>query len=261
MPFTKKIIALESRLRKCRNVETLGVKPNFSDYPEADCKRILNAHILYYPSTFYAGLFQTAGKKIFPSYNTYHYVQDKMKQTALFKISGIRHPETRFFYGKKQKKSILNYFKYPFIGKIPRGSSRGEGVFLIKNQQELLSYLDRTNVAYIQKYMETDRDIRVVVIGNKVAHAYYRIACEGEFRTNLSKGGTVNLSGIPEEALDLALTISKKFNWNDFGIDILLHKGEYFALEANMKYGREGFKEAGINFYTLMENMIENGEI
>ena len=135
------------------------------------------------------------------------------------------------------------------------------GVFLIQNSDDLTNYLNLTKVAYIQEYLETDRDIRVVVIGNQVVHAYYRVSRHGEFRTNLSRGGSVSLSEIPSEACDLALDVSKRFGWNDVGIDILLHKGKYFILEVNMKYGTEGFEKAGMNFYTLMENMIENGDI
>jgi ribosomal protein S6--L-glutamate ligase len=33
------------------------------------------------------------------------------------------------------------------------------------------------------------------------------------------------------------------------------------VLEANMKYGKEGFRKAGIDYTKLMEDMIENGEI
>jgi hypothetical protein len=32
-------------------------------------------------------------------------------------------------------------------------------------------------------------------------------------------------------------------------------------LEANMKYGKQGFRQAGIDFYALMDKMIENDEL
>lgn len=147
----KKVIALEARLRACKNVITLGVRPNFSDYNSQDAKHIKDAAKIYYPSTFYADLFNSMGKKTFPSYNTYKCVQDKIKQTALFNLLEVPHPKTRVFYGKHQKKSILDYFQFPFIGKIPKGSALGRGVFLISDVDELLEYCNITNTAYIQE--------------------------------------------------------------------------------------------------------------
>ena len=48
---------------------------------------------------------------------------DKIKQSALFDLLEVPHPRTRVFYGNRQKKTIRDYFAYPFIAKIPRGSA------------------------------------------------------------------------------------------------------------------------------------------
>ena len=261
MNSNRKAIALEGRLRECKNVITLGVRPNFSDYTPREAELIRDAKKIYYPSTFYADLFDAMGKKTFPSYHTYKCVQDKIKQTALFELLNISHPCTRVFYGKRQKKNIVNYFAFPFIGKIPRGSAMGRGVYLIQNKNELNEYLELTKVAYIQAYLPADRDIRVVVIGHRIVHAYWRIAPLNEFRSNIAVGGSVSLDSVPQEALDLALHTARFCRWDDVGIDICRHEGHYYVLEANMKYGKEGFRQAGIDYTKLMANLIENEEI
>jgi len=261
MAVSKKVIALESRLKGCKNVITLGVRPNFSDYSHKDADMIRKAEKIYYPTTFYAELFDSIGKKTFPSYHTYKCVQDKIKQTALFDLLEISHPKTRVFYGKRQKKNICNYFEFPFIAKIPRGSAMGRGVFLIQNKDDLNTYLSLTTAAYIQEYLPSDRDIRVVIIGKKVVHAYWRIAGPDEFRSNIALGAKVSLQSVPKKVIDLALHTAKSCHWDDVGIDICFYEGEYYVLEANMKYGKEGFRAAGINYIELMEKMIEDGEI
>ncbi len=262
MSESKRVIALEARLRDCRNVLTLGVRPNFSDYSPEEAERIRKADKIYYPTPFYADLFDAAGKRTFPSYHTYKCVQDKIKQTALFDLLQIPHPRTRVFYGRKRtKQRILESFTFPMIGKIARGSAMGRGVYLLRNPTELDEYLARTSPAYIQEYLETDRDIRVVVIGEKIAVAYWRIAAPGEFRTNVAAGGEILLDPPPREALDLALHTAAACGWNDVGIDILPHRGRCHVLEGNMKYGREGFRKAGLDYATYMENLIENEEI
>ena len=257
----RKVIALEGRLRNCKNVRTLGVRPNFSDYSSREAELIRKADKIYYPTAFYADLFDAMGKATFPSYHTYKCVQDKIKQTALYELLDLPHPRTRVFYGKRQKKSILDHFSFPFIAKIARGSALGRGVYLIHNEKELRNYLEMTSPAYVQAYLSIDRDIRVVVIGRRIIHAYWRIAPPDEFRSNVAVGGQISLKAIPEKARDLALQVARSCCWDDVGIDICEHKGRYYVLEANMKYGKQGFREAGLDYDKIMESMIANEEI
>jgi ribosomal protein S6--L-glutamate ligase len=261
MDFGRKVVALEGRLRHCRNVSTLGVRTNFRDYSAEERSWILAADIIYYPSTFYADLFNAIGKNTFPSYHTYKCVQDKIKQTALFELLGIPHPRTRVFYGKRRQAEICNTFDFPFVAKIARGSAMGRGVYLVRNETDLEAYCRRTTAAYIQEYLPIDRDMRVVVIGRRIVHAYWRISAEGEFRSNVALGGRVSLEPVPAEVRNLALNTARACGWNDVGIDVCRHEGSFYVLEANMKYGLQGFREAGMDYVHLMETMIAQNEI
>ena len=59
----------------------------------------------------------------------------------------------------------------------------------------------------------------------------------------------------------LPFTQPKLCGWDDVGLDICYFDGQYMILEANMKYGREGFRAAGIDYYAMMERMIDEGYI
>ena len=257
----KQVIALEARLKNCKNVRTLGVRSNFSDYSPREADLIRKADKIYYPTAFYADLFDIMGKPTFPSYHTYKCVQDKIKQTALFELLKLPHPRTRVFYGNRQKKSILDHFTYPFIAKIPRGSALGRGVYLIHNEKELSEYLEQVSPAYIQQYLPIDRDLRLVVIGSRIVHAYWRVSPPDDYRSNVAVGGRISLEAIPEKARDLALQVARVCCWDDVGIDICEHNGRFYILEANMKYGKEGFRQAGLDYEQIMESMIANEEI
>lgn len=254
-------IALEARLRNCRNVVTLGVRPNFSDYSPEEKALIRNADRIYYPSTFYADMFAAAGKSIFPSVHTYRFVQDKIKQSALFALIDIPTPKTRTFYGKRSCEKVLWHFDFPMVGKIPRGSALGRGVFLLNNEDDLKQYLALSRPAYIQEYLPVDRDMRILVIGGRVICAYWRVAHPGEFRTNLGQKGRICFDPVPADAAALALHTASACGWDDVGLDICLYDGGLFVLEANMKYGRQGLVEAGIDYSKMMEEMIENRQI
>jgi ribosomal protein S6--L-glutamate ligase len=255
------LVALEGHLKRCPHVMTLGVRPNFSDYSAHEQQLIQAATKIYYPSAFYADLFNVMGKATFPSYHTYKFAQDKIKQTALFSMTGIPHPRTRVFYGPRQKQSILKYFDLPLIAKVARGSALGRGVFLIRTAAALAEHCRSNGAAYIQEYLPIDRDIRVVVIGSKVVNAYWRVAPPGEYRTNVAAGGRIDLAPVPEAALALALQTAACCGWDNVGIDICMHQDRLYVLEANMKYGREGFRRAGIDYAQLMERLIRDGEI
>jgi ribosomal protein S6--L-glutamate ligase len=256
-----KFVAIEGRLKKCKNVITLGAKPNFSDYTGDEQQLIYKADTIYYPSVFYAPLFDAMGKKTFPSPHSYQFAQDKIKQTALFTLLNIPHPRTRVFYGSQAHQAITKYFAFPFIGKIPRGSALGRGVYLITDQDSLMKYCQCTHAAYIQEYFPIDRDIRIVVIGQQPVLAYWRIAATGEFRTNVFAGASVSLETVPDEAVDLALDAAKKCRWDDVGIDVICHQDRFYVIEGNMKYGKAGFMAAGVDYYKMMEEKMENGEI
>ena len=79
--------------------------------------------------------------------------------------------------------------------------------------------------------------------------------------TRVALGGKISLENLPPAALTLALDTARACGWDDVGIDICEHRGRYLVLEANMKYGKEGFRKAGIDYFKLMEELIENGAI
>jgi ribosomal protein S6--L-glutamate ligase len=122
-----KVIALEARLKDCKNVVTLGVKPNFSDYGFEESELIRKAKKVYYPTGFYADLFDAAGKTIFPSYHTYKFSQDKIKQTAVFDILNIPHPRTRVFMASDKSKRSMNILRTRILLKSPGARPWGVG--------------------------------------------------------------------------------------------------------------------------------------
>ena len=260
-PTDSGLVAIGARLRHCSQITTLGFKPNFRDYSFEQQQQLISARRILYPTAFYAGLFNAIGKLTFPSVHTYTFAMDKIRQTAMFQMLGIPHPRTRVFYGPRQKQTILSEFSFPFIAKIPRGSARGQGVFLIKNPEDLSSYLNRKDPAYIQEYLPLDRDMRIIIIGRDVVLAYWRIAPADTFKTNISQGGHICFDPVPALALDLALSTAERCGWDDVGIDIVESQGRFLVLEGNMKYGTKGFKTVGINYKQMLCNKIINNEV
>ncbi len=253
-------IALGSRLLGVPEVFTLGVKPNFMDYAPHERDLIFSSKRILFPTLNYAQFLTTIGKEIFPSLETYLYSDEKIKQTTLFYMLGIPHPLTRFYYHLHHQ-DILKDFAFPFIGKLPRCSARGRGVFLIHNKEALEEYLSLTNIAYIQEFLHHDRDLRVVLINYQPVLAYWRISGPGDFRTNLSRGGEISFDHIPPEGVTMAQETAKKCRFNDVGLDLVRSQGKWYVIEANMKYGRKGLKMKGLDLKEILRKKLLSGEI
>jgi len=254
-------VALGSRLMGLPEIRTLGVKVNFCDYTPQEQQLIFDAKIILYPTLNYAQFLTTMGKEIFPSLETDLYADDKVKQTTLFYMLSIPHPRTRFYYYRKCQSQILDDFSFPFVAKIPRASARGRGVFLITGVDELKAYLKRTNIAYIQKYLPHDRDLRVVLLNYQPIIAYWRYPAPGDFRTNLSRGGSLQFADLPEDGLALAREYSRKCRFNDVGLDLLKSEGKWYLIEANMKYGRKALKMKGMVLKNIIRDKLMTGNL
>lgn len=231
---------------------------NWEDYPVLLRQLISRQQQIHYSSPLYEDLFLSLGKKVFPG-NYYRFMGNKIRQTALFQLLDISHPRTRLYYGKKRSKRIRRDFDYPFIAKAPVGSSQGAGVWLIEEDAQLGGYLNRHNPAYIQEYLPLDRDLRVVLIGAKIVHAYWRLQAPGEFRNNVCRGARISFANIPQQALDFAVNVARCCRFDEVGLDICEHEGCYYVLEANMVYGREGFRRGGLDLYEILTQWDRQG--
>lgn len=240
-------ISLGRRLRSCSSILSFSLKLNWDDYTEEERSRITQSRLIYYPSKLYEQFFKAIGKEVFPR-NCCEFIGNKIRQTLLFEWLSIPHPRTGIYYGKDRMKKILEDFTYPFVAKSPVGSSQGKGVFLISSKNGLEKYIAAHNPAYIQEYLPVDRDLRVVIFASRVIHAYWRIGKPGEFRHNVSRGASISFDNIPKEALKFAENVARQCGFDDVGLDIIAFDGRFYVIEANMVYGKEGFKYCGKRF-------------
>jgi len=253
-------MALGRRGRGSRSVRAVGVRTNWEEYPPEVREAFERAARIYYPSVLYEEICRTLGKPTFPR-NYYRFMGNKILQTQLFQLLGIPHPRTRLFYGRRRLERIEESFGYPLVAKTPLGSSQGKGVFLIEGERDLRRYLDRHRPAYIQEYLPLDRDLRVVVVGGRVINAYWRVLRAGDFRSNVAQGASIRLEDVPAEGLDFAVETARKCGFDETGLDLCRHDGRWLVLEANMVYGLEGFRRAGLDIYAILGEMLDSGLI
>lgn len=234
-------------------------------------EKIKSASFILYPEYWQVNsLVYGWQKNIFPSISSYHLGHDKIEMTRMFQAIIPEHtPYTKIMGHNPEanknmiKEKILSNFGFPFIAKKPR-SSEGKGVYLINDMTDLNQYLEENSILYLQEYLPISRDLRVVLIGDKVFSAYWRIGDEGNFKNNLAQGGMISHENIPEEAIALVEKIAKQTGINHAGFDIVVYDDRLYVLEFNVFFGNQGLvgrqREINNEIYKYLVNKSKLAE-
>ncbi|MCM1990767.1 RimK family alpha-L-glutamate ligase [Oceanirhabdus seepicola] len=184
---------------------------------------------------------QYCGSRVFNKPSAMELSMDKWKTHAILSKNKIPTPKT---LKVRRSDVIFGYIKemigVPFVMKTPIGS-KGEGIYLIYNQQDIDSLLEKEKSEFFicQEYIEesSGEDIRVHVIGDRVVAAIKR-SSNGDFRSNFSLGGNAEKISISKGMEELAIEGTKALGLEIAGVDILLGKNGELICEIN---GNAGF--------------------
>ena len=190
--------------------------------------------------------------------------RDKLRSLQLMARQGIDLPVTGFAHSPDDTSDLIDMVGgAPLVVKLVEGT-QGIGVVLAETRQAAESVIDafRGLNAHIlvQEYIKEaqGRDIRCLVVGNKVVAAIERQAKPGDFRSNLHRGGVANQVTITEREREIALHAAATLGLDVAGVDILRANRGPLAMEVNASPGLEGIeKTSGIDIATLMIKWIE----
>ena len=139
--------------------------------------------------------------------------------------------------------------KPPFVIKLLEGT-QGKGVVLTETKKASLSVIDAFRNLdanfLVQEYIEEAQgaDIRCFVVGDKVIASMERKAKEGEFRSNLHRGGKASLVEITEEETLMAVRSAEIMGLNVAGVDLIRSSHGPLVLEVNSSPGLQGIEKA-----------------
>ncbi len=176
--------------------------------------------------------------------------RDKLRSLQLLSRKGIGLPRTGFAsQPDKIQDLIKNVGGAPLVIKLLEGT-QGIGVVLAETNKAAESVIEafmgmKANIL-VQEFIEEAKgaDIRCFVVGNKVIAAMKRQAGEGEFRSNLHRGGTASLVKLTKEERATAIAAAKAMGLNVCGVDLLQSKNGPVVMEVNSSPGLEGIENA-----------------
>ncbi|GAB4182126.1 MAG: 30S ribosomal protein S6--L-glutamate ligase [Deltaproteobacteria bacterium] len=176
--------------------------------------------------------------------------RDKLRSLQLLARKGVGLPVTGFAHSTKYTRDLIKLAGgAPLVVKLLEGT-QGIGVVLAETQKAAESVIEafrglKTNILVQEFIKEADgADIRCLVVGDKVVAAMKRQGKEGEFRSNLHRGGTATITRLTPEERSTAVRAARIMGLNVAGVDILRSNHGPVVMEVNSSPGLRGIEEA-----------------
>ncbi|MGB5483662.1 30S ribosomal protein S6--L-glutamate ligase [Parasphingorhabdus sp.] len=176
--------------------------------------------------------------------------RDKLRSMQIFAKHGLGLPVTAFAHDPRQTDEVLKIVGgAPAVIKLLEGT-QGIGVVLGETANSAKSVVEafrglNVNIL-VQEFIKEagSSDIRIFVVGGKVVAAMMRTGAEGDFRSNLHRGGSAKMVKITPEERSTAIRAAKVMGLNVAGVDILRANHGPVIMEVNSSPGLEGIEAA-----------------
>ena len=181
--------------------------------------------------------------------------RDKLRSLQILSKKGLGMPKTAFTNFSKggEKQLIEQVSGAPVIIKLLEGT-QGLGVVLAETKKAAQSVVEAFHGLkariIVQEYIKEAKgaDIRAFVVNGKVVGAMKRQGAEGEFRSNLHRGGEATVIKLSRAEKKAALNAAKALGLDVAGVDMLQSARGPLILEVNSSPGLEGIEgTTGVN--------------
>lgn len=176
--------------------------------------------------------------------------RDKLRSLQLLARAGVGLPKTIFTNFSKNVEHVIDSVGgAPVVLKLLEGT-QGLGVILADTQNAAGSVMEAFNGLeariIVQEFIKEagGADIRAFIVDGEVVGAMKRQGKEGEFRSNLHRGGSANIIELSEEEEHTALVAAKAMGLGVAGVDMLQSSHGPLVLEVNSSPGLEGIEKA-----------------
>lgn len=176
--------------------------------------------------------------------------RDKLRCMQILSGAGIGLPITGFARNTRDVDDLIKMVGgAPLVIKLLEGT-QGIGVVLAETKKAASSVIEAFyglgNNILIQEYIKESKgtDIRAFVVDGKVVGAMKRTAKEGEFRSNLHRGGSAEVIKLSRKERETAIRAAKELGLTVCGVDMLPSERGPLVLEVNSSPGLEGIEKA-----------------
>ncbi len=193
--------------------------------------------------------FELMGVPVVNSHASIARAKNKLECLQHLAARGIRVPDTLMSRYPRDLDRLMKLLGGPpLILKLLRGT-QGTGVIFAESKASVESMLETIwslgEDILVQRFIAESkgRDIRVLVIGGRVRAAMRRVGAEGEFRSNIHRGGTGEPVKLPTAYERIAVRAAAATGLELAGVDILESSSGPMVIEVNASPGFEGLEE------------------
>lgn len=176
--------------------------------------------------------------------------RDKLRSLQVLARAGVGLPKTVFTNYTKDTKHIIDAVGgAPMIIKLLEGT-QGLGVVLAETKNAATSVIEAFNGigarVIAQEFIKEagGADIRVFIVDGQIVGAMKRQGKEGEFRSNLHRGGSASIIELSDEEQNTAIRAARAMGLGVAGVDLLQSNKGPLVLEVNSSPGLEGIEKA-----------------
>jgi ribosomal protein S6--L-glutamate ligase len=176
--------------------------------------------------------------------------RDKLRCHQLLAAQGIGLPVTVFGDNPDDTVDLLSMLgPPPHVIKLNEGT-QGSGVMLTEKPSASRSVIETLRGLYahflVQEFIEEAKgaDLRCFVVGDEVVAAMRRQAPQGDFRSNLHRGGSGSAARATRDERAMAVRAAQVLGLGVAGVDLIRSKRGPLVLEVNSSPGLEGIEEA-----------------
>lgn len=176
--------------------------------------------------------------------------RDKLRSLQILSRAGIDMPKTIFMdYSRDTEGVIEAVGGAPVVIKLLEGT-QGLGVVLAENKKAAQSVIEAFHGLHariiVQEFIKEAKgaDIRAFIVNGEVVGAMKRQARDGEFRSNLHRGGSASVVKLDGTQKRVAIAAAKKMGLGVAGVDMVPSKRGPLIIEVNSSPGLEGIETA-----------------
>ncbi|MBK8583376.1 MAG: 30S ribosomal protein S6--L-glutamate ligase [Flavobacteriales bacterium] len=195
---------------------------------------------------------QFEAMKVFSTVDSQSLVRsrDKLRSLQILSRAGVDMPRTVFTnYSKDVAGALDRVGGAPCIIKLLEGT-QGLGVVLAESRKAAVAVVEAFNSlkarVIVQEFIKEAKgeDVRAFVVDGAIVGAMKRVGKEGEFRSNLHRGGKAELIDLTAEESRMALHAARALGLHVAGVDLLQSERGPLVIEVNASPGLEGIEKA-----------------
>ena len=209
--------------------------------------------------------FETMGSYCVNSSEAITASRDKLKSLQILAQDGINMPVTGFASHTMDIEGVIEKVgSVPLVMKLLQGT-QGQGIVLAETRKAAESVMSAFRQLeadiLVQEFIKesSGTDIRALVVGDNVVAAMRRIAPEGEFRSNVHRGGRTEQITLNQEEEKIAVEAASVLGLRIAGVDLMRSKRGPLVLEVNSSPGLEGIEaSSGVDVAGNIVRFIES---